>query len=65
VLVGVATAVSDHGDPEDTELLALDAATGRERWRVAPGVLPRAVAVAGDRVYTDGRDGRVAALDFQ
>jgi outer membrane protein assembly factor BamB len=53
---------SDH-DPKDGYLVALDAATGRERWRAAIGVTESSPLVVGRRVYVGSWDGRLYALD--
>ena len=63
VLVGRVTVVTeDATNPSDGRLVALDAADGAERWRVPVGVVPREVAVAGDRIYVTGRRGGIVAL---
>lgn len=64
VLVGLVSSVtSGEADPADGRLLALDAEDGSERWQVPVGVVPKEVAVAGDRIYVAGRRGGLVALD--
>jgi outer membrane protein assembly factor BamB len=48
----------------DARLVALDARTGEERWRIAvPGQLDEPPAIAGERIYIGQRDGRVLAIE--
>lgn len=50
-------------DPADGEVIALEAGTGRVRWRTAVGASETSPLLADGRVYVGGWDGKVYALD--
>jgi outer membrane protein assembly factor BamB len=50
-------------DPADGFVVALDAATGRERWRAHIGVTESSPLVVGRTIYVGSWDGRLYALD--
>lgn len=52
---------AEDADPTRA-LVGLSTADGTERWRVDPGIQPRQVAVAGDRLYITGEHGGFAAF---
>jgi outer membrane protein assembly factor BamB len=64
VLVGVGTRRngSETLVPEPGAVVALDATTGEQRWRVESEVAPQRLTVAGEYCYVADDEGRVAAL---